>query len=135
MTWPYLSGPPRAFARPTASTAAGASQRADPSELHQVLLNLCINASYAMAHQGGVLAVSPGMTGLALTTKMLQTRSDLPIVPVTGMSDGLTEKLVHDTRLRGLLRKPFSAQSLGLALQQALHSAPTSSSVAGTPSP
>ena len=107
---------------------------ADPSQLHQVRLNLCTNASYAMAHQGGVLVVPPGMTGLALTTKMLRTRPDLPIVPGTGMADGLTEKVVHDTRLRGLLRKPFSVQSLSLALQQALHSAPTSSSVAGTPS-
>ena len=31
---------------------------ADPTQMHQVLMNLCTNAGYAMEQNGGILAVS-----------------------------------------------------------------------------
>ncbi len=36
----------------------GACILADPTEIHQVIMNLCTNAQYAMAEQGGTLAVT-----------------------------------------------------------------------------
>ncbi|MCK8601950.1 hybrid sensor histidine kinase/response regulator [Desulfoferrobacter suflitae] len=38
--------------------AESAMVNADPTQIHQVLMNLCANASYAMRAQGGVLKVS-----------------------------------------------------------------------------
>jgi PAS domain S-box-containing protein len=38
--------------------AAGRKTLADPTELHQILLNLCANAAHAMRQEGGVLTVT-----------------------------------------------------------------------------
>lgn len=40
--------------------AESAMVHADPTQIHQVLMNLCANASYAMRDKGGVLRVSLG---------------------------------------------------------------------------
>ncbi len=49
---------------------------ADPTQLHQVIINLCSNASYAMSDKGGVLTVS--IENFSLDSRTAQHFSDLP---------------------------------------------------------
>lgn len=48
---------------------------ADPTQIHQVLMNLCTNAAHAMAEQGGVLDVS--LTDVLLTPESVRSRPGL----------------------------------------------------------
>ncbi len=45
----------------------GTEVRGDPSQIHQVLLNLCTNAHHAMRGEGGVLSV--GLSGVTLNSE------------------------------------------------------------------
>ncbi|MBF0477172.1 MAG: PAS domain S-box protein [Deltaproteobacteria bacterium] len=47
-------------------TTAGATILGDPTQFHQVLINLCTNAAHAMADQGGTLSIT--LTGFYLDT-------------------------------------------------------------------
>ncbi len=48
---------------------------ADPTQIHQVLMNLCINAQYAMRETGGVLEVS--LEAVAVDEELAATHPDL----------------------------------------------------------
>jgi len=48
---------------------------ADPTQIHQVMMNLCTNAAQAMEENGGVLAV--GLTSVQLSVKDLVNKSNL----------------------------------------------------------
>ena len=48
----------------------------DPTQMHQVIMNLCTNAYHAMREKGGVLAV--GMSNVAVESGMVQFPIDLP---------------------------------------------------------
>jgi signal transduction histidine kinase len=48
----------------------------DPTQLHQVLMNLCTNASHAMRNGGGVLEVRLDMAELTLLPSSVLQRID-----------------------------------------------------------
>ena len=48
---------------------------ADPTQLHQVMMNLCTNAAYAMREKGGILEV--GLSNTEITPEMLPLYPDL----------------------------------------------------------
>jgi PAS domain S-box-containing protein len=66
------------------NVASKAVVMADPTQIHQVLMNLCTNAAHAMREAGGVLEVS-------LTDVRLEPES---IRPHSGLEPGLHVKLV-----------------------------------------
>ena len=62
---------------------------ADPTQIHQVLMNLCTNAAYAMREKGGVLEISltdvePGIEALTIYDDL----SDIPYVQLTVSDTG-----------------------------------------------
>lgn len=62
---------------------------ADPTQVHQVLMNLCANAAHAMRENGGVLQVS--LTDVSIEPDSVQVPSDLqagPHVQLTVMDTG-----------------------------------------------
>lgn len=54
---------------------AAATILADPTQIHQVLMNLCTNAEHAMRSQGGVLTIS--LTPIRVDTSLAATHPDL----------------------------------------------------------
>ncbi|NOR52403.1 MAG: response regulator, partial [Gammaproteobacteria bacterium] len=54
----------------------------------------------------------PIMTGLEMTRKMLQLRSDLPVILCTGYSDSLTETNVKVAGVKTILHKPIDTTRL-----------------------
>jgi signal transduction histidine kinase len=65
----------------------------DPTQIEQVLVNLCANAAYAM----------PEMTGIELAREILSLRPDMPIILCTGFSH-----LVDEVRAKAAVSEPFS---------------------------
>lgn len=41
----------------------------DPSQIHQIIMNLCTNASHAMEEKGGLLKISVSNTALSSSNK------------------------------------------------------------------
>jgi PAS domain S-box-containing protein len=62
----------------------------------------------------------PRMMGTDLAAEILAIRPDLPIILTTGFTTKLTVDIVHAMGIRELLLKPFSFQSLGSAVHEAL---------------
>jgi hypothetical protein len=62
----------------------------------------------------------PGMTGLALAEEVRRLRPDLPVLLMSGYSDGVPEEALASGLLRAVLPKPFSTQALARALREAL---------------
>ncbi len=58
--------------------------RADPTQIHQVLLNLCTNASHAMRENGGVLEI--GISTVVHDDDDVSWRIDLPAGPYVRLS-------------------------------------------------
>ena len=54
----------------------------------------------------------PAMTGADLAVKMLQIRSDTPIILCTGFSEKITLEKAKALGIRGFLNKPFSKRDL-----------------------
>jgi CheY-like chemotaxis protein len=71
---------------------------ADPTQIHQVLMNLCTNAAYAMQEDGGTLEVS--LTSAMLTPEDITSLSDLqpgPHVKLTVKDSGCgISPAIHD---------------------------------------
>jgi CheY-like chemotaxis protein len=55
----------------------------------------------------------PGGTGLSLAEDLLARRPDLPVVLATGFAADITEDLVRERGLVGLLMKPYRLQEVG----------------------
>ena len=71
---------------------------ADPTQVHQVLINLCTNAAHAMRSRGGVLAVT--LEEVEITPAMAAVHSDLPSghflkLTVGDTGTGVAPEIVH----------------------------------------
>jgi signal transduction histidine kinase len=110
---------------------------ADPTQLHQVLINLCTNAAHAMESNGGVLEVRlatapdqfdlvitdmtmPGMTGAQLSAAILQIRPDIPIILCSGFNEKIDSRSALDFGFRRCIEKPFNQQELATAVRKTL---------------
>jgi PAS domain S-box-containing protein len=62
----------------------------------------------------------PGMTGIELASRMLETRADTPIVLASGYTGTLTAEQVRDLGLKDLVTKPMTPAGLTAAVQDAL---------------
>ncbi len=56
----------------------------DPTQIHQILMNLCVNASHAMREQGGILAVD--LESVEIDTDLSEKYPDLKSGPYINMS-------------------------------------------------
>ncbi|NTU59521.1 MAG: PAS domain S-box protein [Deltaproteobacteria bacterium] len=63
----------------------------------------------------------PGMNGLALAGEVLKLRPGLAVLLGTGFAEAVSQEVVVDCGLRGLVMKPYTAHKLGEALRRALH--------------
>jgi PAS domain S-box-containing protein len=71
---------------------------ADPTQIHQVLINLCTNAAYAMREKGGVLEVNLG--NLEVTPNSMTSNLDVPpglyaMFTVTDNGTGIAPEIMH----------------------------------------
>lgn len=92
---------------------------ADPSQLHQVVMNLCTNAAHAMRENGGVLELAlefylvltdmtmPKITGDLLARQMMAIQPQLPIILCSGFSHNMDESKAAAMGIRAYLRKPI----------------------------
>jgi CheY-like chemotaxis protein len=64
----------------------------------------------------------PGLTGEQLTRELRLLRPYLPVILCSGFSSTLTEERIQALGLVGYLKKPFSKEELGGALQRAFFS-------------
>ncbi|MBF0551481.1 MAG: PAS domain S-box protein, partial [Deltaproteobacteria bacterium] len=90
--------------------AAGAIVMADPTEIHQVIINLCTNAAHAMRDSWGLLEVK--LTDVQLTTKEASRHSDL----TSGSYLKLTVKDTGggiDPKIMGRIFDPFFTTKKG----------------------
>ena len=62
----------------------------------------------------------PGMTGIELSEKILQTRQDIPIILCTGYGKNITRQKVTSKGIRTLLMKPVSRHSMAEAIRAIL---------------
>jgi len=62
----------------------------------------------------------PGLTGLELSKKMQDIRSDVPIILCTGFSDVIDRDKARDIGIRELLMKPVGIRELGDVIRRAL---------------
>jgi PAS domain S-box-containing protein len=65
----------------------------------------------------------PGITGVDLARELLQIRPGLPIILTTGYTANLTVEKVHALGIREMLVKPYTIQSLAMAVQRAVGAA------------
>ncbi len=63
----------------------------------------------------------PAMTGLELSKKLTEIRSDIPIVLCTGFSTGITTETIRDAGIREMIKKPMIASELAEAVEKALN--------------
>lgn len=64
----------------------------------------------------------PGITGLDLALKMLETRPDFPVILCTGYSQNITKEKIKRAGLKDMLFKPLVVEDLSRAIQKALES-------------
>lgn len=62
----------------------------------------------------------PKMLGTALTNKIRQIRSDMPIILCSGYSDLVTESTAAKFGIDAFLKKPFNIMELGKTVEKAL---------------
>ncbi len=66
----------------------------------------------------------PDMTGKVLSKKLLEIRSNLPIILCTGFSKSMTEENVESLGIKGFLVKPIIINDLAMLIRKILDSAP-----------
>lgn len=64
----------------------------------------------------------PHMTGIQLAKKLLEIRSDTPILLASGFGESITPEYVRKAGIRGYLKKPYSMQDLASAIRKVLES-------------
>ncbi len=64
--------------------------------------------------------IMPRMTGMQLAEKLLGLRKDIPIILITGFSEGLSEDAVKGLGVREFLLKPTNTQTLSEAMRRVL---------------
>jgi PAS domain S-box-containing protein len=92
----------------------------DPTQIHQVLMNICSNASYAMREKGGILDVS--LTPVEVDAEMVNRHLDLSPGPylrltVTDTGEGMDKEImerIFDPFFT--TKKPGEGAGMGLAV-------------------
>jgi CheY-like chemotaxis protein len=93
-------------------------------------INVCDNPTRALAMvQDQPLAFDlvitdltmPQMTGLVLAEKLLQIRTDLPVLLCTGYGDQIEENKCREVGIVELIHKPVSKMELATVIRRALH--------------
>jgi PAS domain S-box-containing protein len=64
--------------------------------------------------------VMPNMTGEKLAEKMMDIRSDIPVILCTGYSEKITRKHAYEMGIQSLLMKPLVMRDLATTVRQAL---------------
>jgi PAS domain S-box-containing protein len=67
----------------------------------------------------------PGMTGVALAEEVRRLRPDLPVLLMTGYSEGVSGEVLERGLVRRLIPKPFSTLVIAEALREALDRRPS----------
>jgi PAS domain S-box-containing protein len=62
----------------------------------------------------------PGMTGVELSTKLLKTQPDIPIILCTGYHETATQKKVKELGIQGYLSKPYSQREMAKIIRDIL---------------
>ncbi|MCK5266534.1 MAG: response regulator, partial [Spirochaetes bacterium] len=62
----------------------------------------------------------PNMTGVELAEKLLQIRSDIPIILCTGFSDRVMQEKARSIGIREFINKPISPRGLGESVRRVL---------------
>ena len=88
----------------TSSLAALESFRANPMDFDLVITDMTM----------------PHLTGTDLSRELLEIRPDLPIVLITGYSDGITEEKIKALGIRRLLMKPLAVRDLARVIREIL---------------
>jgi PAS domain S-box-containing protein len=83
----------------------------DPSQIHQVLMNLCTNAAYAMRENGGILEVSLGEVDLE--ESISATYPDLQAGPYVRMSVSDTGHGIPPELLKRIFDPYFTTKPVG----------------------
>jgi FixJ family two-component response regulator len=60
------------------------------------------------------------MTGVELAEKLLQIRSDIPIILCTGFSDRVMQEKARSIGIREFINKPISLRGLGESVRRVL---------------
>lgn len=62
----------------------------------------------------------PRMTGDRVAKHVMEIRSGMPVILVTGLSESITMEMRNSLGLKGFLMKPFSINELGFAVRKAI---------------
>lgn len=62
----------------------------------------------------------PGMSGKELTSKLLEIRSDIPVILCTGFSETMTPEAVKKLGIREVIMKPVLLKDLSCAIRRGL---------------
>ncbi len=65
----------------------------------------------------------PGMTGLELGARLRQERKDLPVILMTGFSDGLSAETIKNLGFSAVVNKPLMLKELAEQIRKALEAA------------
>ncbi len=85
--------------------------KADPTQLHQILMNLCTNANFAMRKQGGVLSVS--LSAQRLDDSFSQIHPDLKPGAYLKLSIGDTGEGMSPDMLDAIFDPYFTTKEMG----------------------
>ena len=97
---------------------------ADPSQIHQVLMNLCTNAAHAMEQGGGILTVR--LAPVQLTAVQSSQFGDIPPGSYLQLSLADTGRGIEDTVMKRIFEPYFTTKEvgkgtgMGLAVTQAI---------------
>jgi len=123
---------------------------ADPTQLNQIVMNLCINATHAMEDAGGLIEIvlendavdiealeafrdhpqdvdlvitdmtMPNMTGKELTRQLMAVRPDIPVVLCTGFSEKIDERRAKEIGIRAFVMKPIVMSRIAKTIREVL---------------
>ena len=119
---------------------------ADPTQIHQIVMNLATNAYHAMEENGGELKVDlkeielgeddlinpdkfdlvitdiamPKMSGDKLAVELFKIRPDIPVLLCTGFSETMTDEKMKSLGIKGILMKPIVIKELAKKIRELL---------------
>jgi len=76
---------------------------ADPSQVHQIIMNLFSNAGYTMMEEGEI-------------------RSDLPVILSSGFNDLVSPEAIKKSGIDHYIMKPYGKRDLAAKIREALDS-------------
>jgi signal transduction histidine kinase/HAMP domain-containing protein len=96
---------------------------ADPTQIHQVIINLCTNAAHAMEDNGGILRVCAHrihINGVELSQRMILIQPDIPVILCSGCSDTINAQKALEIGIRCFVEKPVKLSVLEKRIRQVL---------------